>query len=225
MIKVFIQITQKYRWKHMAISLSDDQVRLLQMRAQRLIPQQADAITNVAHVVKELCGLQAQDAFAAMLAVRVRSTGLAAADIENARVQERSVVRTWGMRGTLHLLAKDDLSWLLPLLGPVFVAGGRRRRAELGLDEDIYARGIRINRNVLTNHGPLTRDELVEQLATHGIRRQRQARPYFMHRGALGGIICLGPDRGAEPPSVLLSERVYLRHNLSQEAAHAELAR
>jgi Winged helix DNA-binding domain len=209
----------------MAISLSDDQVRLLHMRAQRLIPQQADAITDVAYVVKELCGLQAQDAFAATLAVRVRSTGLVAADIEHARVQERSVVRTWGMRGTLHLLATEDLSWLLPLLGPVFVAGGRRRRAELGLDEDTYARGLRALRNVLTNHGSLTRDELVEQLATHGIRLVGQARPYFMQRAALEGVICLGPDRGAEPTYVLLSEWVDLGHSLSQEAAHAELAR
>src|SRR5258708_32785640 len=115
----------------MAISWSDDQVRLLRMRAQRLIPQQVDAVTGVAHVVKELCGLQAQDAFAATLAVRARSTGLVAADIENARGQERSVLRTWGMRGTLHLLATEDLTGRLPLLAPVFIAVGRRRRADL----------------------------------------------------------------------------------------------
>jgi len=212
----------------MAIPLSDDQVRFLRMHAQRLIPQQVDAVTGVAHVVKELCGLQAQDAFAATLAVRVRSTGLVAADIENARVQERSVVRTWGMRGTLHLLATEDLSWLLPLLGPVFVAGGRRRRAELGLDEDTCARGIRIMRNVLASQGPLTRDELVEQLATHGIRLEGQARPHLLGRAALEGVICLGPDRGAEPTYVLLSDWVdqeHRGHPLSEVAAHTELTR
>src|SRR5258708_40210471 len=109
----------------MAISWSDDQVRLLRMRAQRLIPQQVDAVTNVAHVVKELCGLQAQDAFAATLAVRARSTGLVAADIENARVQERSVVHTWGMRGTLNLLATENLSCLLTLQGSEFIVAVR----------------------------------------------------------------------------------------------------
>src|SRR6266699_3704811 len=145
----------------MAISLSDDRVRLLHMRAQRLIPQQVDAITDVAHVVKELCGLQSQDAFAATLAVRVRSAGLVAADVEHARIQERSVVRTWGLRGTLHLLATEDLSWLLPLIGPTFVALDRRRRAELGLDEDTCRRGIQIIRQVLSSRGPLTRDKLI----------------------------------------------------------------
>src|SRR6266704_3391087 len=195
----------------MAISLSDDQVRLLRMRAQRLTLQSAGA-TSVAQAVKELCGIQAQDALAATLAVRARSTGLVAADVERARVQERTVVRTWGQRGTLHLLATEDLGWLLPLLGPVFVAPGRRRRAELGLDEDTCARGIHIIRNVLANQGPLTRAELVEQLAAHGLRLEGQARPYLLQRAALEGIICLGPDRVAEPTYVLLSEWVGQEH-------------
>src|SRR5437588_1340809 len=133
----------------MAVSLSDDHVRFLRLRAQRLALPPSDRITSVAHVVKELCGIQAQEVAAAALAVRVRSVGLVAANVEHARVQERSVVRTWGPRGTLHLLATGDLGWLLPLFGPIFVAGDRRRREELGLDEDTCTRGIRIMRNVL----------------------------------------------------------------------------
>src|SRR6202162_2872819 len=118
------------------------------MRGQHLAPRLRDGVANVAQVVREVCAIQAQDASAATLAVRARSTGLVAADVEQARVQERTVIRTWGPRGTLHLLASDDIGWLLPLLGPVFVAGDRRRREELGLDEDVCARGIHIIRNV-----------------------------------------------------------------------------
>ena len=128
----------------MAVSLSDDHVRFLRLRAQRLALPPSERIASVAHVVKELCGIQAQEVPAAALAVRVRSVGLVAANVEHARVQEHSVARTWGLRGTLHLLAAEDLSWLLPLLGPVFIAGGWRRRAELGLDEETCAKGIRI---------------------------------------------------------------------------------
>jgi hypothetical protein len=212
----------------MPISLSDDQVRFLRLRAQRLTAQQPGALTSVAHVVKELCGIQAQDARAATLAVRVRSAGLVAADVEHARVQERSVVRTWGQRGTLHLLAAEDLGWLLPLFSPVFIAGSRRRYAELGLDEDTCARGVRAIRDVLASQGPLTRAELVEQLAIHGIHIEGQARPYLLRHAALEGILCLGPDRGAEPTYVLLDDwidRGHRGHALSQEAAHVELAR
>src|SRR5947209_18720576 len=109
----------------MALTLSDNQTRFLRLRAQRLISPLANNITGVAGVVKALCGIQAQDARAAELAVRVRSMGLVAADVEWARVQERSIIRTWGQRGTLHLLATEDVGWLLSLLGPIFIAGDR----------------------------------------------------------------------------------------------------
>src|ERR1700674_70361 len=107
----------------MPISLSDEQVRALRLRTQRLTPQQPGAASSVARVMREMCGVQAQDASAAALAVRVRSVGLVAADVERARVEERTITRTWGPRGTLHLLATEDLDWLLPLLGPIFVTG------------------------------------------------------------------------------------------------------
>ena len=208
--------------------ITDNHVRLLRQRAQRLTPQEPDVPTGVVQVVKDLCGLQAQDASAAALAVRVRSTGLFNDDVERARVLERSIVRTWGQRGTLHLLAPEDLTWLLPLLGPLFIAGNRRRYAELGLDEDTLTRGVRALRAILANQGPLTRDELVEQLAHHGIRLAGQARPYLLQHAALEGIICLGPDRGAKPTYVLLNDWLgqnYQAHALTQESAFAELAR
>jgi len=209
----------------MAISLSGDQVRLLRLRAQRLTPRSGDGVSDVGLLVQELCGIQAQDARAATLALRVRSTGLLAADVERARVQERTIIRTWGQRGTLHLLAAQDLGWLLPLFGPVFIAGSRRRRAELGLDEETCARGIHVIRETLASQGPLTRAEIVEQLAVHGLHIEGQARPYLLYRAALEGIICLGPDRGAEPAYVLLSDWVQQGQALPQEAAYMELVR
>jgi uncharacterized protein YcaQ len=212
----------------MAISLSNDQVRFLRLRAQRLTPQSPGEVTGVTQVVKEVCGIQAQDASAATLAVRARSVGVVVADIERERVQDRTIIRTWGPRGTLHLLASDDIGWLIPLLGPVFVAGDRKRREELGLDEDICARGIHIIRNVLANQGPLTCAELVEQLAIHGIHLEGQARPHLLARAALEGLICLGPDRGAEPTYVLLNDWIdqeHTGHPLSEDEAYAELTR
>ena len=52
----------------MSIILSDDQLRFLHLRAQRLTPQQPEEVIHVAQVVKEVCAIQAQDAFAAALA-------------------------------------------------------------------------------------------------------------------------------------------------------------
>ena len=105
----------------MFIPLTDDQLRFLRLRAQRLTHQQHGEVISVAQVVKEICGIQAQDAFAARLAVRSRSADLVVTDVEEALLRDRTIIRTWGPRGTLHILASDDIGWLLPLLGPVFV--------------------------------------------------------------------------------------------------------
>lgn len=209
----------------MTISLSNDQVLQLRLRAQHLTGRQQATVSDVAGLVKALCAIQAQDAQAAALALHVRSTGLLAGDVEQARVQERSIIRTWGPRNTLHLLATEDLGWLLPLLGPVCIASSQRRRSELGLDEDTCAKGIDIIRSVLASKGPLTRAEIVEQLASHDLAIAGQARPYLLNRAALEGVICLGPDRDTEPTYVLLSDWVTLGPQLSLEAALTELLR
>ena len=80
----------------MSIFLSDDQLRYLRMRAQRLTPQQPDEGIGVAQVVKEVCGIQAQDEPAAALAVRSRSVGLVATDVEQARVNDRTAAPIGG---------------------------------------------------------------------------------------------------------------------------------
>lgn len=212
-------------------ALSPERVRALRMRAQGLFPRfqtppGASGTFVVAQLVRSLGGIQAQDVRAARLALRVRSMGLLDADVERARVQERTIIRTWGQRGTLHLIATEDTGWLLPLLGPVFIAASRRRRAELGLDENTCTRGIRAVRDALASHGPLTRAELVEQLALHGIHLEGQARPHLLSRAALEGVICFGPDRGTEPTYVLLTDWAApgsLEKSLTEETAYIEL--
>ena len=72
----------------MVLSLSDDQTRLLRCYAQRLRPHQSDAAGGAAQVVMEVCGVQAQVPRAAALAVRARSSGLHASDVEHARAKK-----------------------------------------------------------------------------------------------------------------------------------------
>lgn len=205
--------------------LSRDRVRRMHLRAQSLDPRYADASAGVAHVVRSLCGVQAQEPAAVGLAVRARCAGLVAADLERARIHDRSVVRTWAMRGTLHLVATEDLAWLLPLLGPIFIAASARRRSALGLDDDLCASGIRAIRDILAAQGPLTRAELVDRLAARGIHLVGQARPHLISRAALEGVICFGPDRGAEPTYVLLDDWVNHGRAVSRDAARAALTR
>lgn len=146
---------------------------------------------------------------AASLGIRARSIGLRAADVTHALNVERSIVRTWLMRGTLHLVATEDLGLLLGLLGPVFAAGNRARRQQLGLDSDLKRRGVAAIRRILAKTGPLTRYEIVEQLRRHGIELnpKTQAPIHLIGVAALEGVLCLGPERdNGEPTYVLITD-------------------
>ena len=107
----------------MDISLSIIEARRLRLRSQRL---DARSSTGVADIARSIAAVQAQDSVAELLAVRVRTESATAGDVEEARVQERCVVRTWAMRGTLHLLPSKDVRWILRLIGPAMVRKFRR---------------------------------------------------------------------------------------------------
>jgi hypothetical protein len=213
------------------VDLTESQVRRLRQRGQWLVETsraRGGGQGQVAAVATALCGIQAQYAATAALAVRARSSGLLAGDVEAARVGQRAVVLTWCQRGTLHLLGVDDLSWLLPLIGPVFTRVSRRRE-QLGLDAATLTRGEAALREVLGGQGPLTRAAIASRLRSRGLALEGQAVPHLLAYAAHRGTICYGPGEGAKPTYVLL--RDWLPgwgdgpRGLPRERALAELAR
>lgn len=184
--------------------LSAKQTRAARAHAQGLGAARA---TSVAGAVKKVVALQAQDVRANRLAVRVRTGNLEASDVD-AACARREVVRTWAMRGTLHMVAAEDLGWVTQVLGPYFAARQAPRRRQLGLDDATCARGAAALETVLAG-GPRTRGDIVEQLADHGLSLdpRGQAPPYLLAYAALTGLVCRGPDRD-EPTYVLVREWV-----------------
>ena len=210
----------------MTRSLSEDQLRLLRLRSQLLT---GDRPGDAHEVVRVMGGIQAQDTPASRLAVRPRGAGLDARAVRDACNRERSLVRTWAMRGTLHMLTAEDVGWLVALLGPVFAAANRRRRLQLGLDDDRCARGLRAIGKVLAAAGPLPRGELVSRLAGEGVvvDPRSQAPAHLVAYAAMQGLVCRGPDTDDDEPTyVLLDDWVGGRRPaLDPEAALAELTR
>jgi len=204
--------------------LGDDELRRLRLRAQRLTGRRP---RDVAEVVRAVGGLQAQDTPASRLAVRPRSAGLDEAAVRRACNQDRSVVRTWAMRGTLHLVAATDAGWLVGLLGPVFAAADRRRRLQLGLDDDLCERALTALPAVLAG-GPLSRADLVGGLAAEGVRvdPDGQAPAHLVAYAAMRGLVCRGPDLDGDRASyVLLADWAGSGRSLAPDDALAELAR
>jgi hypothetical protein len=202
----------------------DDRLRLLRLRAQRLAGRRP---RDVAELVRAVGGLQAQDTPASRLAVRARSTGLDQAAVRRACNQDRSVVRTWTMRGTLHMVAAEDAGWLVALLGPGPAAGNRHRRLQLGLEDRLCERALEVLPAVLAD-GPLSRAELVRGLAARGVRIDPagQAPAHLVGFAAMRGLVCRGPDLdGDEASYVLLEDWAGAGRALDADDALAELAR
>jgi hypothetical protein len=82
------------------------QVLAWRMRRQALAPRTTDP---VAEVVRRCAGIQAQVHSAAVLAVAQRRRSPKPGDVDRALWEGRSIVKTWAMRGTLHLIAADEL--------------------------------------------------------------------------------------------------------------------
>jgi len=80
---------------------------------------------SAGEVAGRLLAIQAQDLRGARLAVRARSAGLSASDVDSA-LARRSLVVTWLNRGTLYLVRSEDYWWLHPLTTPQLRAGHTR---------------------------------------------------------------------------------------------------
>jgi hypothetical protein len=175
-------------------------------------------------VVTWLGAIQAQDYANAKWAVGLRCSGATDASIEQA-IAERAILRTWLLRGTLHLVAPDDVHWMLALLAPRLIASGERRDRQLELDDATYTRAFGVLIGALDVNRQLTRKELRSALERAGMSTQGQRGYHILARAALQGLICLGPYHGKEQTFVLLDEWAPSGRRLEGEEALAELAR
>lgn len=209
--------------------LSEHGARLVRCSNGRLVPGWREE-AGVAGTLREVCGVQAQLPRAAALALRVRTDGLPLSDVVRAREVERSAVRGWFMRGTIYLVAAEDVGWLLSVLGPVFVASGRRRLAQLGLDDDAVERGVRGIRDALAEDGPSTRAEIFARLRRRGAApgpddRSGHVSTHLLRRAALEGVAAFGSDRDGEETYALSSDRDIPAYRGTREDALGELVR
>ncbi|WP_186763052.1 winged helix DNA-binding domain-containing protein [Lentzea tibetensis] len=200
------------------MELTAAQTRVARTHAQLLAGPRSD---QVADAVRHVVALQGQDVRANRMSVRVRTNGLTGADVD-AACAAGSVVRTWAMRGTLHMLAAEDVGWVVGLLGPRFAFAFRSRRLQLGLDEATCDRATGEIREVLAGGKVLTRAEI---MAAIDVDVQGQAQAHLLGYAALTGVICRGPEMSdAEPAYTLLEEWAGPSEVLPEEKAQARLA-
>ena len=182
-------------------SFTREQTRRLRLEAQGL---GASRWATPAEAARGCGGAQSQDRIGGLLALRARTSGLSAAAVERALFEERSLVRTWLMRGTLHTVAAADLRWMLALLGPEMDRKALKRRADLGIDDEIRDAALAAMQRALAGGARLTPAELVERVREAGLPWEGQVVPHLRRAAALRGLICFGPTLdGAETHALI----------------------
>lgn len=169
--------------------------------------------------------MQGQDPRGARLAVRARTEGLSAADVDRALSEDRTLLITWLNRGTLHLVRSEDYPWLQALATPPLFTGNARRLAEEGVPPREAERGVRTIERALAADGPIDRLALRERLDSAGIRTEGQALVHLLMLACLRGIAVRGPMNGKQHAYVLVADWLGTQKPVDRGAALAELAR
>ncbi len=159
-------------------------------------------------VAGAICGIQAQVMSAAELALRARVRGLRRQDVRDALWRDRSLVKTWCMRGAVHLIPSSDLSMFLGALrqpeARAFSWIVRDGLSAKGIDEAVRA----IERAL--GDGPLRRRELADRV---GQEAGAAARRWVSHSwggvvkvACARGLVCFGPDEENEVTFVRMED-------------------
>jgi hypothetical protein len=112
------------------------EIALLRLAAQRIA---GPGLATATEAVRWLTGLQAQDYHGSLTSVALRTTSGTRHAVE-AALNAGEIVRSWPIRGTLHLVVAEDLPWMLHLAAPRVLTGAAARRTQLGLDPAMLER-------------------------------------------------------------------------------------
>lgn len=202
------------------MTTTPSEVGLLRLVAQRLAGARADSPVEA---VRRLLAVQGQDLPGALTSVALRTTGRSRADVV-AALDRGEIVRSWPMRGTLHLTAAEDLPWMLDLLAERALAGAAKRRAALGLTDADVGRANEAVVAALSGGRRLSRAELLAAIEAGGVEITGQRGYHLLWYAAQTGHSCLGPTADGDQLFVLLDEWAPRSRRLERDEALGELA-
>ena len=157
---------------------------------------------NVVEAVTRTGGIQAQVMSAAELAVCTRVEGLCPHDVKSALWQDHTLIRTWAMRGTLHLLSAKELPLYVAARDWQNTSAWSNYFAEFGLTTPAQQEAFLFAIPHVLEQEPMTRQQLADAVAKHtGVARVRDlilssswGSP--LKPSAYRGELCFGPGQG-----------------------------
>jgi hypothetical protein len=175
-------------------------------------------------VVRWLGAIQAQDYLGALWAIGSRVSEVTERAVEQA-IADKTIVRTWPMRGTLHFVAPEDARWMQALLTPKVISGSAGRYRQLELNEAVFGRSQDLLIKALEGGKQLTRNELYAVLERGSVSASAQRGLHIIGHFAQKSLLCFGPRRDKQPTFTLLDEWIPGTVARERSEALAELAR
>lgn len=164
-------------------------IREERLRSHRL---SAPAAT-IAEAARHMLATQGQEFWGGRWAVASRTRGAPSVRDVDAAFDRGEIVRSWTMRGTIHVIPAEDLAWVLSITGERQArqaAGVRRAEA---IDAAEIGRAERAARAALAGGNRMTRKELAEVWEAAGVSTAKQRGYHLLVALSLLGVICQGP--------------------------------
>ena len=186
---------------------SDDDVLAQRLRAQHLDRRRpARAAVDVCGAIG---GAQAQVASAARLSLAARLAQVTDTSLRDLVEKERKLVKTWTVRGTLHLVPASDLPMFVGAIGPARRHSAGQWLGRAGIDAKML--------DALTNDivealqgGPLNRREIADRVGdAHGEKARKlliHSWGGVFHIATSHGLVCFGPTVSTQTTFVLTKQ-------------------
>ncbi|MCD2442194.1 winged helix DNA-binding domain-containing protein [Agromyces sp. SYSU K20354] len=182
---------------------TDAQVRAARLTSHGL--RGGGGFASIGEAVRRLGAVQAQDFVASKWVVGARVPGATEGDVDSA-IASREIVRSWPLRGTLHLVPATSLRPILAVTGARELARAAKRHRDLEIDDEVVRQARFIAERELTGGRSLSRDELFAQWQRAGIATAAQRGYHLIWTLALQAVVCAGPVEGRGQRFVLLDE-------------------
>jgi len=195
-----------------------------QIANQRLLNQQISDPTfrSPEKLLSHLGAIQAQDFAMAKWAIGSRIPGLAEADVEKS-FEKGTIVRTHILRPTWHLVAAEDLRWMLELTAPHVRRIVNSYSQKLELTDALLSKTRKIIEKSLSGNNHLTRKEIMQILSENGINSDGWRSSHIMFDAELSGLVCNGINKGKQFTYSLIDETIKKHNSFSGDEALAEL--
>ncbi len=195
-------------------------IRRLRVESQQL---RAPRFDTPGELVSWMGAIQGQDYAMSQWAVGLRLRRPSLSAVREA-LRKGEIIRTHILRPTWHLVAAEDIRWMLPLTAPRLRRANESYGKGLGISEKTFLRGNDLLGKMLEGGRSLTKAEIALRLTEAGLLADSSHVTMFLFRAETEALICSGPDRGNKVTYALFDERVPARPAVSREEALARLA-